>query len=131
MNQFRKSTPIVPSSTNIETVTDIGKVSGSSNSPITIEEDDNDPLTETQRLKLRTEIVNSTIVLDDERYMTAAPSTLEDMKMEGLDQTNMYVRTGEGGEVKREPITISDSDDEVDERNCRSYKGTKRTRFGI
>ena len=123
MNQFRKSTPIVPSSTNIETVTDIGKVSGSSKSPITIEEDDY-PLTETQRLKLRTEIVNSTVVLDDERYVTAAPSILEDMKIEGLDQTDMYVRSREGGEVKREPITISDSDDEVD-------KGSKRTRFGI
>ena len=116
---------------NNETVKDIGNVTGTSESPITIEEKETDPLTETQRLQLRTEIVNSTIVVDDERFMTAAPSTLDDMKIEAFDYSNMYVRTREGGEVKKEPITISDSDDEFDERNGRSYKGLKRTRFGI
>ena len=113
------------------TETEVGNVRGTSESPITIEDEEHEQLTETQRLQFRTDIINSTIVLDNERYMTATASTLNDMKTEAFDRTNMYVRTTEGGEVKKEPITITDSDDEYDEIDGRSNRGTKRTRFGI
>ena len=82
-----------------------------------------------RRLQLRSTVVESTKVIDNERYLSTTRSTLEEIKVENFNTSGMYTRINKGGTVKEEPISISDSDEEEVQRKERFYHGFPSRRF--
>ena len=76
-----------------------------------------------RRLQLRSTVVESTKVIDNERYVCTTKSTLEEIKVENFNLSGMYTRINDGGTVKDEPINISDSEEEEESRNQQFYHG--------
>ena len=76
-----------------------------------------------RRLQLRSTVVESTKVIDDERYVSTTQSTLEEIKVENFNLSGMYTRINDGGTVKDEPISISNSEEEEESRTKQIYHG--------
>lgn len=82
-----------------------------------------------RRLQLRSTVVESTKVIDNERYLSTTRSTLEEIKVENFNTSGMYTRINKGGTVKEEPISISDSDEEEVPKKERFCHGFPSRRF--
>ena len=50
-----------------------------------------------RRLQLRSTVVESTKVIDNERYLSTTRSTLEEIKVENFNTSGMYTRINKGG----------------------------------